>query len=531
LNSKILVIFTPLIFITIYLPVASADTQFQLFNIIDRQEISTSSATSINEIFYQYDISDISSSAKIFNSTYFILGDGSGGFISGTVSVKYQFDNGTDGQTIFSYPSCSIPMPDVTINSTIAITDLVRQNQNNASFQHFGPCSINDGDGFADDISGINITYGLAFNPNFTTADSVQVGGNNVKFSVDWFSADNAVVETDAVTGTLQNFSMSQINGSFEVTLQINNCDSTWRSYAINNVNNSNSTSFLPINCTITSVTWFNNTFSVFVNNSYSSLVFKIPLINSSSINSTIVRADQIFEQGISLTNKYLQLSGGTLNGILISQIIRPSSNQLYDLGTSDFRWAKIWTNNIDISGTVNGSIATLTGNVTGSAFSGNLDCGRITGGSDSNYCIDTDTTIPSSRVTFWKATSTTAVTNQGSNLPAALTEIDAAVQGTRLLIDPSDIGDNVKCSVNARVVNSGAGLTINVSLRDASNTSNVLCWTTFSGTTTGTNLVSSTYSSKPSWFISAMNLTSYSQSGNGAADFIFKDISLIHRN
>jgi len=126
---------------------------------------------------------------------------------------------------------------------------------------------------------------------------------------------------------------------------------------------------------------WVNNSQSIFPNTTLNLF------LNVSRINSTTINATQFIEGGVSLVNKYLSLSGGTLTGSLISQAIRPSSDNLYDLGTSSFRWANIWARNVNAN--VTGTNASFTGNVTASAFSGSLDCGRITGGSDSSYCVD----------------------------------------------------------------------------------------------------------------------------------------------
>jgi hypothetical protein len=127
-------------------------------------------------------------------------------------------------------------------------------------------------------------------------------------------------------------------------------------------------------------VQWLNDSDSVFLNETVASLPVEVETL----------KANQIFEQGIALASKYLQLSGGTLTGALISQAIRPSSNNLYDLGTSSFRWATIWTNNLNAQGNVQGATGNFSGNLSANNFNGNVSCTRIIGGSDTNYCVDT---------------------------------------------------------------------------------------------------------------------------------------------
>jgi len=45
-----------------------------------------------------------------------------------------------------------------------------------------------------------------------------------------------------------------------------------------------------------------------------------------------------------------LPLSGGTLTGSVVSRTIRPVSNNSYDLGTSSYRYANIYTNDLNLS-------------------------------------------------------------------------------------------------------------------------------------------------------------------------------------
>lgn len=135
------------------------------------------------------------------------------------------------------------------------------------------------------------------------------------------------------------------------------------------------------------------------------------------------------------------------------------------------------------------------------------------------------------SAIQLWGHTGN-VVAEQGLNLPVALTELDTTNQGTRQLVEAADIGTQVQLHVNVRVGVGGVGLTaVEVSIRDTSNTANILAFVTFDGTTGGTTrIVKSTWAAKPSWLIGDKTLGAYTQSGDGAADFVFRDISLRHK-
>ena len=95
------------------------------------------------------------------------------------------------------------------------------------------------------------------------------------------------------------------------------------------------------------------------------------------------------------------------------------------------------------------------------------------------------------------------------------------------MLVESADIGNQVQIHVNARIVVVGAGTTIVVSIRDTSNTANVLATVSFSGAVGGTLVVVSTYAAKPVWLTGNKTLAVYTSGGNALADFIFKDVSL----
>lgn len=133
----------------------------------------------------------------------------------------------------------------------------------------------------------------------------------------------------------------------------------------------------------------------------------------------------------------------------------------------------------------------------------------------------------------MWKSTATAAVAEQGLNLPAALTELDATQQGTRFIVDATDFPGSTqfKVSVCMRGIVQTAR-TINVSVRPVANTANVLatCAVVVPNTTPATFTVEGAWTNQPSWFTSGGNnqtLALYTDTGNGADDYVFKDVTL----
>lgn len=108
---------------------------------------------------------------------------------------------------------------------------------------------------------------------------------------------------------------------------------------------------------------WNNNTQTIFINNSFRNLPLNITSLNTSNqgnftqINTTDLKASRtiealtFLENTVSLINKYLQLSGGTLTGTLVSQLIRPSADLTYDLGADAFRFRNVWAQFINATG------------------------------------------------------------------------------------------------------------------------------------------------------------------------------------
>lgn len=133
---------------------------------------------------------------------------------------------------------------------------------------------------------------------------------------------------------------------------------------------------------------------------------------------------------------------------------------------------------------------------------------------------------------TMWKSTATAAVADQGLNLPAALTELDAVQQGTRILLDSSDfpgIGTKFKVSVCMRGIVQTAR-TINVSVRSTATTTNILatCAVVVPNTTAATFVAEGAWTAPGAWFTgNDISLAVYTDTGNGADDYVFKDVTL----
>lgn len=134
----------------------------------------------------------------------------------------------------------------------------------------------------------------------------------------------------------------------------------------------------------------------------------------------------------------------------------------------------------------------------------------------------------PGGSQNVWDTNATAGVTNQGLNLPTALTELDAATEGTRIVVNCDDLGGQFAMRYNMRNLTATAR-TIVIQISDTSNTSNVLA--TASINVTATANVSYTgetaYAAKPAWCTGQKEIGVWTSGGNGAADYIFKRIQL----
>lgn len=135
--------------------------------------------------------------------------------------------------------------------------------------------------------------------------------------------------------------------------------------------------------------------------------------------------------------------------------------------------------------------------------------------------------TLGRTTTTIWNTDATAAVANQGQNLPAALTELDSAVQGTRLLIDCDDLPAQLALRYNFRAL-AATSLTIVISVRDVTNTANVLATVSQAVNATQNWLGQGAYAAKPGWCTGTQTVAVYTSGGNGAWDGVFKSVQLI---
>ena len=133
----------------------------------------------------------------------------------------------------------------------------------------------------------------------------------------------------------------------------------------------------------------------------------------------------------------------------------------------------------------------------------------------------------PTGSQNFWDTDAVVVVANQGSNLLAALTELDNAVQGTRIRLNCDDLGDQVAIRYNFRASQTAAR-TIVIDILDTSLTTNVLATVSVVKNALGTYTGESAYAAKPGWCTGVKEVAVYTSGGNGADDFIFKRVDLI---
>lgn len=128
---------------------------------------------------------------------------------------------------------------------------------------------------------------------------------------------------------------------------------------------------------------------------------------------------------------------------------------------------------------------------------------------------------------TLWNTNATGSVANQGQNLPTALTELDAATQGTRMQIDCDDLPAQLAIRYNFRALQT-TSLTIGISVRDVTNTANILASASQSVNAIQNWLGQSSYAAKPGWCTGTQTVAVYTDGGNGAWDAIFKHVVLV---
>jgi len=130
---------------------------------------------------------------------------------------------------------------------------------------------------------------------------------------------------------------------------------------------------------------------------------------------------------------------------------------------------------------------------------------------------------------TLWNTNGVAGATNQGLNLPAALTEFNSAIQGTRMQIDCDNLPAQLALRYNLRNLTATA-LTIVISVRDVTNTANVLATVSqaVAATANVTYVGQGALAAKPGWCTGTQTVAVYTSGGNGGADYIFPHIILV---
>ena len=135
----------------------------------------------------------------------------------------------------------------------------------------------------------------------------------------------------------------------------------------------------------------------------------------------------------------------------------------------------------------------------------------------------------PSNSLNIWDTEATSALTNQGRNLPSGETELDQTYDGCRVTLNCDDLGDQVAMRYNMRNFTARAR-TITIKITEAGNTANVLAFVDIDVTATAnvTYTGEIAYAPKPAWCVGTKQISVYTAGGNGSDDFIFKRIGLI---
>lgn len=138
-------------------------------------------------------------------------------------------------------------------------------------------------------------------------------------------------------------------------------------------------------------------------------------------------------------------------------------------------------------------------------------------------------TPVGTMSTTLWNTNAVAGATNQGLNLPAALTEFNSAIQGTRMQVDCDNLPAQMALRYNMRNLTATA-LTIVISVRDVTNTANVLATVSqaVAATANVTYIGQGALAAKPGWCTGTQTVALYTSGGNGAADYIFPHVILV---
>lgn len=150
----------------------------------------------------------------------------------------------------------------------------------------------------------------------------------------------------------------------------------------------------------------------------YDNLRNTVTVINALTENTANSKHALSAYQGYVLNNSKLNISGGTLTGALKGQTIQPITNNLYDLGTTDYKWRTLYATGLNITGnaTISGTLNTNSVTSTSGTIHGNLlVTGGITTGDSRRYLISGATTTTPT-VTRIEADSITNVNSKWSS-------------------------------------------------------------------------------------------------------------------
>lgn len=127
----------------------------------------------------------------------------------------------------------------------------------------------------------------------------------------------------------------------------------------------------------------------------------------------------------------------------------------------------------------------------------------------------------------FWRSDSTAAVANQGAALSTTLSELDSAQLGTRTVLASTEVGIQVQLAVVVRITTAVAASNLTVSIRDTSNTANILTSVVVSAATAATVVAKSTWAARPTWMTGDKTLAVYLQASTGAPAAVIKGVDL----
>ncbi len=144
-------------------------------------------------------------------------------------------------------------------------------------------------------------------------------------------------------------------------------------------------------------------------------------------------------------------------------------------------------------------------------------------------FGVQADISTGYGSLTTWRSDVITPTAGVGTSTgtTTTLAEVDASTTGTRHILNAEETGVRYQLHVNANVTTAVADSTITISLRDVSNTANVLATVTFPTTATGPQVVKSGWVTRPVWFTGDKTIAAYHRSNTGTPVIILKDATV----